>query len=79
MTTTGKGSVVFSGLMGSIEKVSPDASVTLATADYDNNLFELTFDRAGQYTVNIFCDDKDEEVRVQDSINGSFGSRTVKW
>lgn len=79
LTTKGKGSVVFSGLMGSIEKISPDASVTVVKEDYDNNLFELSFDREGQYAVNVFCDDKDEEVRVQDSTNCSFGSRTVKW
>lgn len=79
LTTKGKGSVVFSGLMGSIEKISPDASITIAKEDYDNNLFEFTFDREGQYTINIFCDDKDEEVRVQDSTNCALGSRTVKW
>ena len=79
LTATGQGSVIFSGLYGSIENISPDASVTVVKADYDTNLFELSFDRAGQYTVNLFCDDVEEEVRVQDSTNCSFGSRTVKW
>ena len=79
LTTTGKGSVVFSGYLGSIEKISPDASVTVVKEDYDNNLFELSFDRAGQYTINLFCDEEAEEVRVQDSTNCSFGSRSVKW
>lgn len=79
LTTAGKGSVVFNGYLGSIEKISPDASVTVVKEDYDNNLFELSFDRAGQYTINLFCDEEAEEVRVQDSTNCSFGSRSVKW
>ncbi len=78
LTATGAGSAKISGYLGSIVDVQADASVTVG-GDADTNLWTLDFDRAGQYIVKLFCNEADEEIRVQEATNCSFGSRTLVW
>ncbi len=78
LTATGAGSAKISGYLGSIVDVQADASVTVS-GDADTNLWTLDFDRAGQYIVKLFCNEADEEIRVQEATNCSFGSRTLVW
>lgn len=78
LTATDAGKAVISGYLGSIESVQADASVTVE-GDAETNLFTLSFDRAGQYIVKLFCNESAEELRVQDSENCSFGNRTLVW
>lgn len=78
LTSTDAGKAVISGYLGSIVDVQADASVTVE-GDAETNLFTLSFDRAGQYIVKLFCDESAEEIRVQDSENCSFGNRTLVW
>lgn len=78
LTATDAGKAVISGYLGSIVDVQADASVTVE-GDAETNLFTLSFDRAGQYIVKLFCNESAEEMRVQDSENCSFGNRTLVW